>query len=361
MRGRAAAVVPIVPVVPGLIIALVTVCGVFALSALSVTSAFSQNGSAGQVATGAPVAPAAAANGELDVLRVQNNVYAIFGAGANITVQVGEQGPLLVDAGLAGSSAKVLAAVKTLSDKPIHDVVNTHIHPDHTGGNQALSTAGGFASGGTTGGGRRDATVYSHENVLLRMSGALGKEKALDTGLWPGNTFFNARKELYVNGEAIELLFQPRAHTDGDVIVFFRRSDVVATGDIFLMTTFPQIDRTRGGTIDGLIGGLNRILDLVIPAPTQERGTMIVPGHGRLADEHDLLEYRDMVVVIRDRVEKMIGKGMTLDQVRAARPAAEYEPRWGAEKGDWTTSMFVEAVYTSLKEDKDVSSQGEAK
>ena len=293
-------------------------------------------------------APGAA--GELEILHVQNNVYAIFGAGGNITVQIGEQGPLLVDAGLAGTSEKILAAVETLSAKPIRDIVNTHLHPDHVGGNQVLSTRGGFVSGGTTGGGRRDATIYSHENALLRMSGVLGKEKPLDTGLWPGNTFFTGRKELYVNGEAIELIHQPDAHTDGDVIVFFRRSDVISTGDIFVMNSFPVIDRARGGTIDGLIASLNTILDLVIPAPTQERGTMIVPGHGRLADEHDLLEYRDMTVIIRDRIQSQIEKGMTLDQVKAARPALDYETRWGADTGNWNTAMFVEAVYNSLKD-----------
>jgi cyclase len=287
--------------------------------------------------------------GALEILRVQNNVYAIFGAGGNITVQVGEQGPVLVDAGLAGSSDKVIAAVKTLSDRPIRAIIDTSIHPDHVGGNQALSASGGFASGGTTGGGRRDATVYSHENVLLRMSGTLGKEKPLDTALWPANTFFNAKKELYVNGEAIEILHQPAAHTDGDVIVYFRRSDVVSTGDVFVMDSFPTIDRARGGTIDGLIAALNTILDIVIPAPTQERGTMIVPGHGRLADEHDLLEYRDMVTITRNRIQKLIDKGMTLEQVRSSRPVLEYEPRWGSETGAWTTAMFVDAVYDSLK------------
>jgi glyoxylase-like metal-dependent hydrolase (beta-lactamase superfamily II) len=293
-------------------------------------------------------APGAA--GGLEILHVQNSVYAIIGAGGNITVQIGEQGPVLVDAGLEGASEKIIAAVETLSPKPIRGIVNTHLHPDHIGGNQVLSTRGGFVSGGTTGGGRRDATIYSHENALLRMSGVLGKEKPLDTGLWPGNTFFTARKELFINGEAVELLHQPDAHTDGDVIVFFRRSDVISTGDIFVMNSFPVIDRARGGTIDGLIAALNTILDLVIPAPTQERGTMIVPGHGRLADEHDLLEYRDMAVIIRDRVQSQIEKGMTVDQVKAARPALDYETRWGAETGSWTTAMFVEAVYNSLKE-----------
>jgi glyoxylase-like metal-dependent hydrolase (beta-lactamase superfamily II) len=282
---------------------------------------------------------------------VQNRVYAIFGAGGNVTVQIGEQGPLVVDAGVAGMSDKLIAAVESLSPRPIRGIINTHLHPDHTGGNETLSTKGGFVSGGTTGAGRRDATIYSHENVLLRMSGALGKEK-VPTGFWPGNTFFNERKEVYSNGEPVELLYQPKAHTDGDVVVFFRRSDVVATGDIFDMTRFPMIDRARGGTINGLIAALNRLLDIVIPAPTQERGTMIVPGHGRLADEHDLLEYRDMVTIVRDRVRHMIGKGMTLDQVLAARPAMEYESRWGATSGTWTTAMFVDAVFNSLKEDQ---------
>jgi len=276
----------------------------------------------------------------------------LVGAGGNITMQVGDQGALLVDSGLAGTRERVLAALKTISDKPIRGIVDTHIHPDHVGGNQTLSTTGGFVGGGTTGAGRKDATVYAHENVLLRMSGTLGKEKALDSGLWPGNTFFNAKKELYLNGEAIELLYQPAAHTDGDVIVFFRRSDVVSTGDIFVMDRFPMIDRARGGTINGLIAAVNTLLDIVIPAPTQERGTMLVPGHGRLAHEHDLLEYRDMLTIIRDRIRHMIEKGMTLDQVRAARPVLEYEPRWGSATGAWTTSMFVEAVYNSLKDAK---------
>jgi hypothetical protein len=127
---------------------------------------------------------------------------------------------------------------------------------------------------------------------------------------------------------------------------------VIATGDIFDMTSFPVVDRARGGTINGLIAALNTLLDLVIPAPTQERGTMLVPGHGRLADEHDLLEYRDMVTIIRDRVQHMIDEGMSLEQVRTARPTFEYESRWGSDTGRWTTAMFVEAVYSSLKEDQ---------
>ena len=288
---------------------------------------------------------------ELEILHVQNNVYAIFGAGGNIAVQVGPQGPVIVDSGLDGRSDDIMQAIATISDRPVRDIVNTHIHPDHIGGNEAIASSGGFASGGTTGAGRRDATMYAHENVLLRMSGALGDDEPVPTGQWPGNTYFTASKELFVNGEAIQILHQPRAHTDGDSIVFFRRSDVIAAGDVYVNNGYPIIDRARGGTVNGLIAALNNILDIVIPAPTQERGTMVIPGHGRIADEHDVLEYRDMVVIVRDRIQSMIDDGLTLAQVQQANPTFEYDPRYGADSGFWTTGDFVEAVYLSLSED----------
>ena len=293
--------------------------------------------------------PAAAQ--ELEVLHVQNNVYAIFGAGGNITVQVGPQGVVIVDSGLAGMNEEIVRAVATISDRPIRDIINTHVHPDHTGGNEFLATTGGFASGGTTGAGRRDATVYAHENVLLRMSGALADDEPMDIGLWPGTTYFNDSKELFVNGEAM-VLFQPNAHTDGDPIVFFRRSDVIAAGDIYVNDGYPIIDIARGGSVHGLIAGLNTMLDIIIPAPTQERGTMVVPGHGRLADEHDVLEFRDMVVIVRDRVQSLIDDGRTLAEVQAANPTFEYDPRYGSDTGFPTTEDFVEAVYLSLSDNQ---------
>ncbi len=288
---------------------------------------------------------------DLEILHVQNNVYAIFGAGGNVTVQVGPEGPVIVDSGSAGRSQDIMDAVATLSDRPIRGIVNTHVHADHVDGNEIISTAAGFASGGTTGAGRRDATIYAHENLLLRMSGAVGDDEPAPVGMWPGNTYFNDVKELFVNGEAIQILHTPRAHTDGDSIVFFRRSDVIAAGGVYSNTGFPVIDVPRGGTVDGLIAALNTILDIVIPAPTQERGTMVVPGHGRIADEHDVLEYRDMLVIVRDRVQAMIDRGMTLAEIRDANPTFEYDSRYGSDTGFWTTADFVEAVHASLVQD----------
>jgi cyclase len=155
---------------------------------------------------------------------------------------------------------------------------------------------------------------------------------------------------VYVNGEGIQLLHQPAAHTGGDSLVYFRRSDVVAAGDIYVNTSYPVIDRERGGSFSGVIAGLNRIIDLTIPKDWQEGGTMVIPGHGRLADEADVVEYRDMLTIIRDRIQGLIKKGMTLDQVKAARPTLDYDGRYGTTSGPWTTAMFIEAAYRDLSQ-----------
>ena len=142
--------------------------------------------------------------------------------------------------------------------------------------------------------------------------------------------------------------FEPAAHTNGASRVSFRRSDVIATGDIFNMNSFPVIEIDKGGNIQGVIKALNVVLDIAIPKHEQEGGTYVIPGHGRLTDEHDVLEYRDMVTIIRDRVQNMIKKGMTLEQVKDAKPTFEYDGRYGSTTGPWTTDMFVEAVFKSL-------------
>ena len=143
------------------------------------------------------------------------------------------------------------------------------------------------------------------------------------------------------------MLYQP-GHTDGDIVVFFRKSDVVASGDLFLTTTYPVIDSQSGGRVNGIIDGLNRILDVTIPKDKQEGGTYVVPGHGRLSDEADVVEYRDMLTIVRDRVQELVAKGKTLAEVKAAKPTLDYDGRYGAATGAWTTEMFVEAIYREL-------------
>jgi glyoxylase-like metal-dependent hydrolase (beta-lactamase superfamily II) len=152
----------------------------------------------------------------------------------------------------------------------------------------------------------------------------------------------------FFNGEGIQLLHEPAAHTDGDTLVHFRGSDVIAAGDVYLTTSYPIIDVQRGGTINGVIDGLNRILDLSVAEFRTEGGTLIIPGHGRISDSADVAYYRDMVTIIRDRIQSMMKKGMTLEQVTAAKPTADYDPRYGSTTPPWTTEMFIEAVYTTL-------------
>ncbi len=305
------------------------------------------------VLTYAQQAPGAApvnANAEVHVLPVQGNIYMLVGAGGNITVQAGSDGVLLVDTGLAGMSDKVLAAVRSISDKPIRYIINTHIHPDHTGGNEAIAKAGSTVAGGNVVGdigasAGDQATVIAFQTILDRMSSS---NPPTPQGAWPTETYTTPERKMFFDNEGIEIIHIPAAHTDGDSMVFFRRSDVISTGDIFVTNRYPIIDMQRGGNVQGVIAGLNRIIDIAIPADLQEGGTMVIPGHGRLCDIADVVFYQEMVTIIRDRVQDMINKGMTLEQVKAAKPTLDYDPRYGADTGIWTTDMFVEAVYKSL-------------
>jgi len=291
----------------------------------------------------------------IQVVPVQGNVYLLAGAGGNITLQVGEQGVLMVDAGNPQVSDKVLAAIRKLSHRPIRYIVDTSMDADHTGGSAALADAGITIAGALFQGNALDAQpgaqIIAHEKAFNRMSGLTGKAAVsgneLPTDVYPGNL-----KRLYFNDEGIEIIHIPAAHTDGDSIVYFRRSDVVSTGDIFVMTGYPVIDLEKGGSIQGIIDGLNRILEITIAKQEVEGGTYVIPGHGRICDQFDVLEYRDMVTIIRDRIQAMIKKGMTLEQIKATRPTADYDDRYGATSGPWTTDMFVETVYKSLNEKK---------
>ena len=296
-------------------------------------------------------------DGEIHVLPVQGNVYMLVGDGANIAVQTGEQGALVVDTGTGQLADKVIAAIRTLAgNKPIQFIVNTSFHSDHTGGNGKIREAGADPSlpGSFFSGSNPDigigATILGHQNIQNRMSAPTGKVAPTPSENWPTDTFLEGRRRKYYNDEAVEIFWAPNAITDGDSFVHFRRSDVIVTGDLFTTTQYPFIDLPNGGTLQGLIAALNRILDKTVYKHQGEDGTLIVPGHGRLCDEFEVAEYRDMLVIVRDRVKAMIDDGAFVEQVKAARVTADYDDRFGQNSGSWTTDMFVEALFKSLKQ-----------
>jgi len=286
--------------------------------------------------------PAGAA---IELLPVQGNISMLAGAGGNITVQVGNDGILLVDTGLAAMSDRVQEALQRLSKKQITYIINTDDGAEHAGGNANFSKMGRPLAINRASGAR--VIIIAHSAILDRMSAPTGQTSPTPEEGWPTDTYSVPQKNLFFDGEAIQILHQPST-TDGNSIVFFRHSDVVSTGDIFNPTLYPVIDLKRGGSIQGVLEGLNRLKLMVIPADHQEGGTMIVPGHGRICDAADLAWYQQMVTIVRDRLQDMIQRGMTLEQVKAAKPTQDFDPIYGSNTGTWTTDMFVEAAYKSL-------------
>ncbi len=287
---------------------------------------------------------------KIEVLHVNGNVYMIAGAGANIVVQIGDQAVVLVDSGLPQYAEQVRAAIRTISDKPIGFVINTTVDRDHTGGNDALAK-GGFFMLGSANQQRQQASVVGHLNLLNRLNMAEDKQIVIGRDGWPTDTYDTSEWKLYANNEPLMLEHPASAHTDSDTTVFFRKSDVIAAGDLFDQTRYPVIDRQRGGSLAGILKTLNHIsLDIAVPKENEEGGTYIVPGHGRICDRYDVAIYRDMLTIIRDRIQDLVKKGKTLEQVKAAKPTYDYDGAYGAETGPWTTNMFVEAVYRELTE-----------
>ncbi|MEQ1947022.1 MAG: MBL fold metallo-hydrolase [Bryobacteraceae bacterium] len=292
----------------------------------------------------------------IDVVPVKPNFYMIAGAGGNIAVQIGPMGAILVDAGSAAAADKVLDAVNRISPKPIRYIINTSADADHTGGNQRLGKAGLTVLSGAVGQRGIDedvltnggtASVLAHENVLQRMSRSNGAPEVL----WPTKPYSGRGYSMYLNDAGIQIWHLPAAHSDGDSAVFFRQHDVIVTGDVIDADHFPTINTAIGGGIQGEIDALNRLIDMVIPPfplVWQEARTFIVPGHGRVIDQHDIVEYRDMVVISRDLIQDLAKQGKTLEQVKAANPTKAYRTRYGADSGTWTTDMFVEAVYKGV-------------
>jgi len=285
---------------------------------------------------------------EVETLHVQGQVYLLAGAGGNIAVQAGNGGVLLVDTGYEQMSGKVLAALRKLSDKTIRTIVNTSLMDAHTGGNAVLVKEGRLNQAGPGLGQRPNEADLIGTSQLLALMTEMGREK-IAAERWPPSVFSGRQKDLYSNDEPVVVIRVADAVTEGDAIVWFRKSDVVATGPLFNQASFPFIDVAHGGTINGIIEGLNTLLDIMVPKHNQEGGTMVIPGYGRIGDEHDVLEYRDMLTIIRDRVQVAIDKKMTLAQVKAMKPSPtyEYELRFNRDPA-WTAEMFVEAIYGNL-------------
>jgi glyoxylase-like metal-dependent hydrolase (beta-lactamase superfamily II) len=298
---------------------------------------------------------------EIHSFHVQGNVWMLVGGPFNAAVSIGNDGVLVVDTMVEPLADRFIAEVKKIAgDKPIRHIINTHFHPDHTGGNAKVTRAGQSIVAGNFAAqvgqdAANQANILAHENAQLRMMSDLKPPPPFIA--MPTDTFFTESKDLYFNGEAVQILHQPSAHTDGDVIVHFRKSDVIVAGDVYINTTFPIVQIDQGGSFQGVIDALNRIIDITVPAEKQEGGTYVIPGHGRLADEADVVEYRDMNTIIRERFADAIKKGMTLEQVKAARLLRDYEGRFGASSGFWTTDNFIEAVYRSLSEPPKKTSQ----
>jgi cyclase len=302
----------------------------------------------------APKLSGGPAPGEIQILPVQGNVWALIGAGGNITVQAGDDGILLVDTGTAAMTDKVLRAVATISKRTLRYIVDTSDAEDHSGGNEKIAATGEIIPFDEGDIGKiqnalstHKASVISYLTVFDRMTGDNGKLTPRPEGAWPDNTYSSPQKRLYFNNEAVIIMHLP-ANTDGNSIVFFRKSDVVSTGDLFDLSEYPIIDLKTGGSITAILDSLNKLLDVTVPSSYAQGGTLVVPGHGRIADHADVVYYRNMVAIIRDRIQDMIKRGMTLEQIKAARPTRDYDARYGKQTGVWTTDMFIEAAYRSL-------------
>lgn len=292
----------------------------------------------------------------LRLLHVNEQVYMLYGADVNVTVQIGDDSLVFVDSPRPEVIPAMMAMIREISDRPAHYLISTHLDAEHVAGNAVIATMGdrtgivlsradeSVAIGGATEG----VTILAHENLLNRFYLTEHDIPSLTVT----NTYYTRSKDFYENDEAIIVYHMPSAHTDGDSIVYFRDSDVISTGDIFTPGLYPEIDIARGGSINGLIDALNFILEVMVPGPFAEGGTYVVPGHGRIGDEIDVVEYRNMVYIVRDRVMDLMDKGASLQEVLASDPTFDYDTEYGGHRGGPSNVEFVTTIYESLQQER---------
>jgi cyclase len=270
--------------------------------------------------------------------KITDNFYTVDGRGGTIGVLVGPQGTFMVDTQFAPLTDKIVAAIKQISPNPIRFVVNTHVHPDHTGGNANL--------------GKMGATIFARDELRDRLMnpapGANGQPgtPAMESAL-PVITYEN-KITFHLNGETVDLIPIRKAHTDGDTMVYFHNADVIMTGDFYRSIGYPNIDRANGGSLDGMIAGLAQIVALAGP------NTKIIPGHGPIVDRNAVAAHRDMILGVREQVAKLMQQGKTADEVVAAHPTSDYDAKVppAAPNGDRAADRFVGQLYAEQKPSK---------
>jgi cyclase len=267
--------------------------------------------------------------------KITDNFYTVDGRGGTIGVLVGPQGTFMVDTQFAPLTDRIVAAIKQISPNPIRFVVNTHVHPDHTGGNANMGKLG--------------ATIFARDELRDRLMnpnpGANGQPGMASPEIGLPVVTYENKVTFHMDGETVDLLPIRRAHTDGDTMVYFHNADVIMTGDFYRSIGYPNIDRANGGSLDGMIAGLAQIVALAGP------NTKIIPGHGATVDRNAVAAHRDMILGVRAQVEKLIKEGKTSDEVVAAHPSSAFDAGVlpAAPNGDKMADRFVGQVYAELK------------
>ncbi len=272
---------------------------------------------------------------EIKTEQVSDNIYMLVGSGGNIGVCVGEDGVFMIDSQFGPLSEKISKAISALSSQPIKILFNTHWHGDHTGGNENF--------------GKKDAMIIAHDNVKERMSTEQKRAFRKPTPAAPQVAqpviTFNDKMSFHLNGEDILVFHFHHGHTDGDAIVYFPKSNVIHMGDTYFKGRFPYIDLGSGGDVEGVLKTINEVLFLA------DEDTKIIPGHGALSNKEELMEYRDVITICRDRVKKAIASEMTLEEIKASNLTKEYDEEWGG--GFIKPDKFIDILYSDLTKEEE--------